>query len=301
MNKNILLLLILAASSFVFSQTIDPYDYFPSSVENRWEYSVQGGVLYTEQIFRDSVDTNGCKYLFVNAYYTGGASTYNEPPLYKIDISFNIFIFPTYHHLNYLWYKLDADSGDSWWVKRPDSTTPGEKAFLTKVYDGLVLGKITTIKRIEYYMMMPGDTNSTGFYLTTREIALGIGMIYEWKDAVQPDFLIGAIIDGDTLGTITSVESEMTNNLLTDIILHQNYPNSFNPKTVIKFQVPSSKFIKLEVYDILGRDVQTLVDAPMSAGEHEVIFNGSGLPSGVYIYTLKVNEFSQSRKMLLLK
>ncbi|MBU2505777.1 MAG: T9SS type A sorting domain-containing protein, partial [Bacteroidetes bacterium] len=56
-----------------------------------------------------------------------------------------------------------------------------------------------------------------------------------------------------------------------------------------------------EVYDILGREVQTLVDAPMSAGEHEVIFNGSGLPSGVYIYTLKVNEFSQSRKMLLLK
>ncbi|MBU0561488.1 MAG: T9SS type A sorting domain-containing protein, partial [Bacteroidetes bacterium] len=60
---------------------------------------------------------------------------------------------------------------------------------------------------------------------------------------------------------------------------------AFNPKTVIKFQVPSSKFIKLEVFDILGREIQTLVNAPMSAGEHEVTFNGSGLPSGVYIYT----------------
>ncbi|MBU1681049.1 MAG: T9SS type A sorting domain-containing protein [Bacteroidetes bacterium] len=76
---------------------------------------------------------------------------------------------------------------------------------------------------------------------------------------------------------------------------------AFNPKTVIKFQVPSSKFVKLQIHDLLGREVQTLVDAPMSAGDHEVTFNGSGLPSGVYIYTLKVNEFSQSRKMLLLK
>ncbi|MBU1677903.1 MAG: T9SS type A sorting domain-containing protein [Bacteroidetes bacterium] len=55
------------------------------------------------------------------------------------------------------------------------------------------------------------------------------------------------------------------------------------------------------MHDILGRKVQTLVNAPMSAGEHEVTLNGSNLPSGVYIYTLKVNEFSQSRKMLLLK
>ncbi|MBU2507330.1 MAG: T9SS type A sorting domain-containing protein, partial [Bacteroidetes bacterium] len=52
----------------------------------------------------------------------------------------------------------------------------------------------------------------------------------------------------------------------------------------------------MQIHDLLGREVQTLVDAPMSAGEHEVTLNGSNLPSGVYIYTLKVNEFSQSRK-----
>ena len=89
--------------------------------------------------------------------------------------------------------------------------------------------------------------------------------------------------------------------------LFGNYPNPFNPSTVIKYQIPNNKQqnsnseVSLIVFDILGRKVQTLVNAPMSAGEHEVTFNGSGLPSGVYIYTLKVNEFSQSRKMLLLK
>ncbi|MFH1526605.1 MAG: T9SS type A sorting domain-containing protein, partial [Bacteroidota bacterium] len=112
------------------------------------------------------------------------------------------------------------------------------------------------------------------------------GSIEEW----------GLIIRGKNL---TGIEEEKVQP--TAFSLSQNYPNPFNPKTVIKFQVPSSKFIKLEVYDILGREIQTLVNAPMSAGEHEVTFKGSKLPSGVYIYTLKVNEFSQSRKMLLLK
>jgi len=90
--------------------------------------------------------------------------------------------------------------------------------------------------------------------------------------------------------------------------LFGNYPNPFNPSTTIKFSIPSvgnghvhSSNTVLKVFDILGREVAVLVNAPMSAGEHEVTFKGSGLPSGVYIYTLKVNEFSQSRKMLLLK
>ncbi|MFH2032041.1 MAG: T9SS type A sorting domain-containing protein [Bacteroidota bacterium] len=100
--------------------------------------------------------------------------------------------------------------------------------------------------------------------------------------------------------TITTVK-ENVNTDPKSFQLSQNYPNPFNPKTVIKFQVPSSKFVKLQIHDLLGREVQTLIDAPMLAGKHEVTFNGSGLPSGVYIYTLKVNEFSQSRKMLLLK
>ncbi|MFH1526970.1 MAG: T9SS type A sorting domain-containing protein, partial [Bacteroidota bacterium] len=103
----------------------------------------------------------------------------------------------------------------------------------------------------------------------------------------------------DTLN-VSSIKSTFASEIV-GFSLSQNYPNPFNPSTIIKFQVPSSKFVKLQIHDLLGREVQTLIDAPMLAGKHEVTFNGSGLPSGVYIYTLKVNEFSQSRKMLLLK
>ncbi|MFH1529087.1 MAG: two-component regulator propeller domain-containing protein [Bacteroidota bacterium] len=83
--------------------------------------------------------------------------------------------------------------------------------------------------------------------------------------------------------------------------LSQNYPNPFNPNTIIKFQVPSSKFVKLQIHDLLGREVQTLVNAPMSAGEHEVTFNGSNLPSGVYIITMEAGNYRHSIKSLLLK
>jgi len=302
MKKNILLL--LAVPYYIFSQTVDPYDYFPSSVGNRWEYSVQGGRILVHEIYKDSIDADGNKFIYYKRFYTDGEIFFDTTPNYKIEPSFNVFIYPTYQHLNYLWYKLDADSGDTWWVQRPDSTTPGEKAFLTKVYDGLVLGKVITIKRIEYYMMTPGDTNSTGFYLTTREIALGVGKIFEDKDAVQPDFLIGAIIDGDTLGTITSVDLEITNNLPSSITLYQNYPNPFNPTTNISYYLPNPGQIKISVYDILGREVAKLYEDWQQAGYHEIKFNtknlSSPISSGIYFYTITAANQSLSKKMILL-
>ncbi|MBU0558128.1 MAG: T9SS type A sorting domain-containing protein [Bacteroidetes bacterium] len=113
------------------------------------------------------------------------------------------------------------------------------------------------------------------------------------KNSYSPYFNSGGMV-------VTDVK-ETWINVLSNYNFSQNYPNPFNPNTVIKFQVPSSKFVKLQIHDILGREVQTLVNAQISAGEHEVTFNGSKLPSGFYIYTIKVNEFTQSRKMLLLK
>ncbi|MFH1527080.1 MAG: T9SS type A sorting domain-containing protein [Bacteroidota bacterium] len=83
--------------------------------------------------------------------------------------------------------------------------------------------------------------------------------------------------------------------------LYQNYPNPFNPRTVIKFQVPSSKFVKLQVYDLLGREAQTLVNEYKSSGTYEVSFDASSLASGLYFYKLTAGKFSQTKKMMLLK
>ncbi|MDF1611783.1 putative Ig domain-containing protein [Stygiobacter electus] len=83
--------------------------------------------------------------------------------------------------------------------------------------------------------------------------------------------------------------------------LYQNYPNPFNPTTSIKFGLPKESHVRLSVYTILGQEVATLVNNVMSAGYHTVNFDASNLPSGMYIYKIDAGDFSQIKKMLLMK
>jgi hypothetical protein len=83
--------------------------------------------------------------------------------------------------------------------------------------------------------------------------------------------------------------------------LEQNYPNPFNPTTNIRFQIPESGMVTLKVYNILGKEVATLVKEERSAGSYEVEFDASSLPSGVYFYQLKAGSFIKTNKMILLK
>ncbi|ACF12813.1 5'-Nucleotidase domain protein [Chloroherpeton thalassium ATCC 35110] len=83
--------------------------------------------------------------------------------------------------------------------------------------------------------------------------------------------------------------------------LEQNYPNPFNPTTTINYTLASSGFVTLKVYDILGREVATLVNEQMKAGQHIATFNAARFASGVYFYRLKAGEFVKVKKMMLLK
>ncbi len=83
--------------------------------------------------------------------------------------------------------------------------------------------------------------------------------------------------------------------------LEQNYPNPFNPSTTLKYQIPQNGFVTLKVYDILGKEVATLVNVEKTSGRYEVYFNASSLASGVYLYRLNVNDYVNVKKMLLLK
>jgi len=90
-------------------------------------------------------------------------------------------------------------------------------------------------------------------------------------------------------------------NALKQFSLNQNYPNPFNPSTRIKFQIADKEFVSLKIFDLLGKEVETLVNEEKSAGEYEVQFNADHLTSGIYIYKLDAGNFSQTKKMLLLK
>ena len=84
-------------------------------------------------------------------------------------------------------------------------------------------------------------------------------------------------------------------------ILNQIYPNPLNPVTKIKYSVPYSTFISLKVYNLLGQEVAILVEEEKQVGTYTILFDGSGLASGVYYYRLETNDFTKTKKLLLLK
>jgi hypothetical protein len=83
--------------------------------------------------------------------------------------------------------------------------------------------------------------------------------------------------------------------------LSQNYPNPFNPTTEINFALPSACDVSLEIYNITGQRVTTLVDSYLEAGQHSVLWDASSNASGVYFYRLTAGEFTETKKMMLLK
>jgi hypothetical protein len=92
-----------------------------------------------------------------------------------------------------------------------------------------------------------------------------------------------------------------TNQVPATYSLSQNYPNPFNPVTKINFAIPKQGFVTLKVYDVLGREIRTLVNEVKTAGEYSVDFNASEFSSGVYFYRLESQGFTDIKRMMLVK
>ncbi|MFI5252254.1 MAG: T9SS type A sorting domain-containing protein [Bacteroidota bacterium] len=109
---------------------------------------------------------------------------------------------------------------------------------------------------------------------------------------------------GDTgvfVNITTTGVSERNSGVPGNFVLHQNYPNPFNPTTVINYQLPAAGKVTLKVYDILGRELATLVDGLQTPGDHFVQWDGSALPSGVYFYRIQSGLYSETKKLLLMR
>jgi len=103
---------------------------------------------------------------------------------------------------------------------------------------------------------------------------------------------------GDT-SIVTSIEERIE--LPKSYQLSQNYPNPFNLATNISFYLPQGSEVLLEVYNVLGEKIKTLINEYRSAGRYTETFNGAGLPSGIYIYRLTSGNFTASKKLILMK
>ncbi|MFN4112022.1 MAG: T9SS type A sorting domain-containing protein, partial [Ignavibacteria bacterium] len=105
--------------------------------------------------------------------------------------------------------------------------------------------------------------------------------------------------DDDFIGYQTGVEDE---SLPDHFVLKQNYPNPFNPSTIIEYNLPENTVVTLKIYDLMGREVKTLVNSEyQTKGLYKYFLNAGELSSGVYFYQLKSDKFSSTKKMILLR
>ncbi|MDZ7626652.1 MAG: T9SS type A sorting domain-containing protein, partial [Ignavibacteriaceae bacterium] len=98
----------------------------------------------------------------------------------------------------------------------------------------------------------------------------------------------------------TGIEDQI-NGTPSQFELEQNYPNPFNPSTTIKYSISTSEFVTIKVFDVLGKEVATLVNEEKPAGNYEVDYNASQLSSGIYFYTIYSGSFVETKKMILIK
>ena len=112
--------------------------------------------------------------------------------------------------------------------------------------------------------------------------------------------LIGVLERRTVSDLLTAVETT-PHTIVSEYRLAQNYPNPFNPSTIIGYQLPAMSHVVLKIYDVLGREVATLVNETKEAGSYEVTFNASKLTSGIYFSRLESNGKQFTKKMILLK
>lgn len=153
-------------------------------------------------------------------------------------------------------------------------------------------------------------TDSSGIFLsigngtTWTAFNTGLPNPYVSSLALNDRYIYAGILGGlwrRPLSDVVVSVSPLRNIILSNYRLEQNYPNPFNSATNISFGLRSRSFVSLKIYDVIGREVATLVFEKLSAGNHTRRWDAEKLPSGVYFYCLKTESYSETKKLVLLK
>ena len=144
------------------------------------------------------------------------------------------------------------------------------------------------------FTFAPGDTNEIVFAII---MAIGddyLDSVTELKKKVR------AIREFYYTGVMTNIDSK-TPTRPVRYTLSQNYPNPFNPSTTIEFSLPTSEDVQIEIYNIAGQKIETLLNERMPAGDHKMEYNARNLASGIYFYKIQAGHFQDVKKMVLIK
>ena len=306
MKKIIFIFSILQCIQILSTDTTS-LKYFPLAINNRWVYDcflIQPATYWQESVIitKDTI-VNGKRYFyfygidFLEGWIRVDSSDgklFMIPPLMNCPIHpFEQLVdsFPANYHEHF--YKCQINWQD---LRKCDDTTSfifGGISYKSKSFsDTLALTATTNryAKNLGIVTAIRGDPYTTNYTLR--------------------GCLINGIVFGDTTFTgINTISAKIPNSFS----LSQNYPNPFNPSTKIKFDTPLSpprrvessteegKYVQLIIYDILGREVATIINETLQPGTYEVEWNASNYPSGVYFYTLISGNYKDTRKMVLLR
>jgi hypothetical protein len=289
--------------------------YYPLNVGNKWIYDytwyetpliVHSPDIFLRTVTDEVIKPNGKKYFEIKEKYIlmGLENTVFE----RVDTTegkvyrYEEFCPGSEQFID----DLLGEAGDSTYaarfgycLERPPTVFASEQSFSKWGISG--------IERIYTYVELLSATHSLVSEVGLNSFTLSDDngeKVYQLKGILRD-----GIVYGDT-SLIVGINSE--NALIpAGFKLFQNYPNPFNPRTKIRFEIPVTNsplsggagggFVTLKVYDVLGNEVETLVNEYKPAGSYEVEFNAKNLPSGVYFYQLKVGDFIQSKKMLLIR
>ncbi|MCX6168333.1 MAG: T9SS type A sorting domain-containing protein [Ignavibacteriales bacterium] len=150
--------------------------------------------------------------------------------------------------------------------------------------------------RVYIWLWSSTDYNST--YTNVLELGYSDSNILLYLNGKEAAFSVRCL-KGDG---ITSVSDDLNKKEIpTNYSISQNYPNPFNPSTKIKYQISTSGKVSLNVFDLLGNKIATLVNDFRSPGSYTVDFDGENIPSGIYFYRIQVNEYTEAKKMILIK
>ncbi|MBA4317169.1 MAG: hypothetical protein C0412_02105 [Flavobacterium sp.] len=286
------IVIMIALSNLSFSQ-IDTTNWYPLQIGNKWHYAygLTEVNYYSVEVIGDTIMPNGKAYFILN---NDGSIKYqrNEDNKY-------VFEYNRFNSTETILYDFISPDHTIW------------KSNYSKYYYGVVKTKrdyssLTktelTYKLYDFVQIdssaSPPDTIFGAMIdVYPTQIKKGIGVTSYSYGSFSG--LSGAIINGVTLGILTSIIDSKT--IPNDYKVYQNYPNPFNPITNIKYRIPISSKVDIVIYNSLGQKIKTLVNAFLNKGEYEVQFDGSGLPSGVYYYQLKTNDYYCVNKMLLIK
>lgn len=281
--KTFLLCLLIILGGF----SVYPQNVFPLRLGNSWTYLIEHNQRVKITIIDSAYVFNGKKYFLTNhgrllrldtldnIYYYFNFSSNEEVPYYKAGINLNDTV-------RYFVNKIP------------------EWFYCQNIFSSNVFGQNLKVKLMKHHQ-------SGGLVQNDRSVTDELGMLLF---IISPTGnvayrLLGCVIDGIVYGdtVAVSVDDNFTE-FPNEFRLYQNYPNPFNPSTKISWRSPVGSHHTLKIFDVLGREVATLVDEYREAGYHEVEFNVAqtiSLCSGVYFYQLKVGNFVQTKKMILMR